>query len=107
MSKPNLSLPAVEIREIRTGSITAFDGEAKDLVSKAHAGTLRDTERSFQQCAGCAITKAACMTVLIQDAAVIEHGPVGCSTCLHEYNFTYLVNSGLRNVSEPVTRRVF
>lgn len=107
MSKPNLSLPAVEIREIRTGSITAFDGEAKDLVSKAHSGTLKDTERSFQQCAGCAITKAACMTVLIQDAAVIEHGPVGCSTCLHEYNFTYLVNSGLRNVETPVTRRVF
>ena len=107
MSKPNLSLPAVEIREIRTGSITGFDGEAGKLVSSAHAGELKDVERSFQQCAGCSITKAACMTVLIQDAAVIEHGPVGCSTCLQEYNFTYLVNGELRNVLHPKQRRIF
>ncbi|MCR4690734.1 MAG: nitrogenase [Lachnospiraceae bacterium] len=107
MSNINLSLPAVEIREVRTRSVTGYDGKAGELVQKAHDGSLRDVERSFQQCAGCSITKAACMTVLIQDAAVIEHGPVGCSTCLQEYNFTYAVNADLRGVSNPTRRRIF
>lgn len=107
MAKPNLDLSAVEIRELRTNSITGFDGNADDLVKTAHSTGLKDIERSFQQCAGCSITKAACMTVLIQDAAVIEHGPIGCGTCLHEYNFTYLVNGHLRGVNSPKTRRIF
>ncbi|SDB27004.1 nitrogenase component 1 [Eubacterium oxidoreducens] len=103
----NLSLPAVEIREVRTNSITGYDGKAKDLVEQSHSGGLKDIKRSFQQCAGCSIEKAACMTVLIQDAAVIEHGPIGCSTCFHEYNFTYSVNADLRGVAHPTQRKVF
>lgn len=107
MSKPNLTLPAVEIREIRINSITGFDGEAEKLVGAAHKEGLRDIERSFQQCAGCSFSKAACMTVLIQDAAVIEHGPIGCSTCLHDFNSTYMVNAGLRGISNPKQRKIF
>lgn len=107
MSNNNLKLPAVEIRELRTNSITGYDGNAKDLVEKAHSTGLKDIERGFQQCAGCSITKAACMTVLIQDAAVIEHGPIGCSTCLHDFNFTYMVNGKLRGVGAPTQRKIF
>jgi nitrogenase molybdenum-iron protein alpha chain len=47
------------------------------------------------------------MTVLIQDAAVISHGPVGCSSCLHEFAFTYRVNACLRDVPNPTQRRIF
>ncbi|MBQ1894500.1 MAG: nitrogenase [Clostridiales bacterium] len=108
MTKINLDLPAVEIREVRINSISAYDGNAKDLVEKSHCeGRLKDRERSFMQCAGCSISKAACMTILIQDAAVIEHGPIGCSTCLQEFNFTYMVNADLRNVSDPKQRKIY
>ncbi len=108
MTKINLDLPAVEIREVRINSISGYDGNAKDLVEKSHCeGRLKDRERSFMQCAGCSISKAACMTILIQDAAVIEHGPIGCSTCLQEFNFTYMVNADLRNVSDPKQRKIY
>ncbi|MCR5032935.1 MAG: nitrogenase [Lachnospiraceae bacterium] len=107
MSQINLNLPAVEIREIRTGSIVGYDGDAKELVDLAHSGKLRDKERSFMQCEGCSITKAACMTVLIQDGAVIEHGPIGCSSCLQGYNFNYYSNAHLRGIEKPTQRKIF
>jgi nitrogenase molybdenum-iron protein alpha chain len=47
------------------------------------------------------------MVALIQDAAVICHGPVGCASCLHEFAFTYRVNAPLRNVANPTQRRIF
>lgn len=106
MSKINLSLPEVQIREIRINSITGYQGDAKELVEASRCG-LKDKERSFSQCLGCATSKAACMAVLIQDAAVISHGPVGCASCLHEFAFTYRVNSPLRGVKNPTPRHIF
>jgi nitrogenase molybdenum-iron protein alpha chain len=47
------------------------------------------------------------MTILIQDGAVVSHGPVGCASCLHEFAFTYRVNSPLRGVESPARRRIF
>jgi nitrogenase molybdenum-iron protein alpha chain len=106
MSTVNLSLPAVQIREIRINSITGFQGGAEELVNCARRG-LKDNQRSFTQCVGCATSKAACMTILIQDAAVISHGPVGCSSCLHEFAFTYRVNYPLRGIEKPARRRIY
>ncbi|MDR3091827.1 MAG: nitrogenase [Clostridiales bacterium] len=106
MPKVNLSLPAVRIREIRINSITGYQGDAEELVSASPRG-LKDKNRSFSQCLGCSTSKAACMTVLIQDGAVISHGPVGCAACLHEFAFTYRVNSPLRGVEKPAPRRIF
>lgn len=106
MSKINLSLPEVQIREIRINSITGYQGDAKELVEAREFG-LKDKERSFSQCLGCATSKAACMTVLIQDAAVISHGPVGCASCLHEFAFTHRVNYPLRGIERPTPRRIF
>jgi len=76
MANINLTLPEVQIREIRINSITGYHGDAKELVEAGKSG-LKDKDRSFSQCMGCATSKAACMTILIQDAAVISHGPVG------------------------------
>jgi nitrogenase molybdenum-iron protein alpha chain len=56
---------------------------------------------------GCSTAQAGCTTILIQDAAVISHGPVGCSGCLHEFAFTYRVNGKYRGVFEPAERRIF
>lgn len=106
MSKVNLTLPAVQIREIRINSITGYQGDAKELVEASGCG-LKDKSRSFSQCLGCATSKAACMTVLIQDGAVISHGPVGCASCLHDFAFTYRVNSPLRGVEHPTQRKIF
>lgn len=106
MSKVNLSLPEVQIREIRINSITGFQGSAEELVKDSRCG-LKDKTRSFSQCLGCATSKAACMTILVQDGAVISHGPVGCSSCYHEFAFTYRVNSPLRGVETPTQRKIY
>jgi nitrogenase molybdenum-iron protein alpha chain len=106
MSKVDLSLSAVQIREIRINSITGFQGGAEELVNCSRRG-LRDNSRSFTQCVGCATSKAACMTILVQDGAVISHGPVGCSSCYHEFAFTYRVNSPLRGVKNPTQRKIY
>lgn len=106
MSKINLTMPTVQIREVRLNSITGYQGDAKELVQAAEYG-LKDKQRSFSQCMGCATSKAACMSVMIQDSAVISHGPVGCASCLHEFDFTYRVNAPLRGVEQPTQRKIF
>lgn len=107
MSKVNLDIPEVAIREVRLGSVTGFQGNAKELVNCAGCGKLKDQTRSFSQCLGCSTSHAACTTVLIQDAAVISHGPVGCSSCFHEYAFTYRVNAELRKVETLTQRKIY
>lgn len=106
MSKVNLSIPAVQIREIRINSITGFQGNAEELVNCSRCG-LKDKTRSFTQCVGCATSKAACKTILVQDGAVISHGPVGCSSCYHDFAFTYRVNSPLRGIENPTQRKIY
>ncbi|NLL77802.1 MAG: nitrogenase [Clostridiales bacterium] len=106
MGNIDLQIPEVSIREIRLGSITGFQGGAEELVNSSRCG-LRDKNRAFSQCLGCSASQAACMVILVQDAAVISHGPVGCSSCFHEYAFTYRVNSPLRGVDNPTQRKVF
>jgi nitrogenase molybdenum-iron protein alpha chain len=106
MSKVNLALPAVQIRETRINSITGFQGGAQELVHCSRRG-LKDNARSFTQCVGCATSKAACMTILVQDAAVISHGPVGCSSCYHDFAFTYRVNAPLRGLENPAQRKIY
>lgn len=105
MSTVNLNLPDVQIREIRINSITGFLGNADDLV-KLSADGLKDHNRKFTQCIGCSTARAGCMVSMVTDAAVISHGPVGCSSCLHDFNMTYRVNASLRNKTNR-RRRIF
>ncbi|MDR2741971.1 MAG: nitrogenase [Treponema sp.] len=107
MSEINLKAGHAQIRETRLGSITGYAGSAGDLVCCARRGTLRDKSRSFSQCMGCSTSNAACTVILIRDAAVISHGPLGCAGCLHEFAFTYQVNGIHRNVVNPEQRRIF
>jgi nitrogenase molybdenum-iron protein alpha chain len=107
MSTINLRAPAAQVREARLGSITGFQGTAAELVGCARRGQLRDGERSFTQCLGCSTSNAACTVILVQDAAVVSHGPVGCSACFHEFAFTYRVNGVHRGVERPTPRRIF
>ncbi|MBE5843968.1 MAG: nitrogenase [Butyrivibrio sp.] len=107
MGTINLDLPSVEIREIRLNSVGTYSGNAKELVKKSYDGSLKDVNRKFMQCNGCSITKAACMTVLIQDSVVIEHGPIGCSSCFHGFDFSYRSDAHLRGVENPTRRRIY
>jgi nitrogenase molybdenum-iron protein alpha chain len=107
MSVVNLKASEVQVRELRLGSITGFSGKASELVGCARSGKLGERGRKFTQCLGCSTSNAACTVILIQDGAVISHGPVGCSGCFHEFAFTYLVNGVHRGVKEPTQRRIF
>ncbi|MDR0562619.1 MAG: nitrogenase [Spirochaetaceae bacterium] len=107
MTDINLRAQAAPVRERRLGSITGYAGTAGDLVGCARRGTLKEKNRSFSQCLGCSTSNAACTVILIQDAAVVSHGPVGCAGCLHEFAFTYRVNGVHRNLKEPTPRRIF
>ncbi len=105
MSTVNLTLPDVQIREVRINSITGYLGDAGELVKLSENG-IKDHNRKFTQCIGCSTARAGCMVSMITDAAVISHGPVGCSSCLHEFNMTYRVNAHLRD-KENRRRRIF
>jgi nitrogenase molybdenum-iron protein alpha chain len=107
MSVVNLKANEVQVREIRLGSITGFSGKASELLGCARKGRLRERARGFSQCLGCSTANAACTVILIQDGAVISHGPLGCSSCFHEFAFTYLVNGVHRGVGAPTQRRIF
>jgi nitrogenase molybdenum-iron protein alpha chain len=86
MTIVNLGNPQVEVREHRLGSITGFEGSASSLVGCSRGGSLCERNRSFSQCLGCSTSNAACTVILVQGAAVISHGPVGCSGCLHDFD---------------------
>jgi nitrogenase molybdenum-iron protein alpha chain len=75
----NLTEPAVELREIRLNSISGFSGSAQELCRESSAGTLRERERLFSQCTSCSANQVKNQLVSILDAAIVEHGPSGCS----------------------------
>lgn len=106
MSTVNLNAPEVTIRELRLGSITGFEGTAGELVQCSKLGKLRDSSRSFSQCMGCSSGNAFCQLSMIQDAAIINHGPVGCAGDFFDFNFTYRVGQMERDLP-PATGRYF
>ncbi len=106
MSVVNLKEAEVQIRETRLGSITGFEGSARELVQCSRAGTLKNSERSFSQCMGCSSGNAFCQFAMIQDAAIVNHAPIGCAGDFFSFNFTYRVGQMERNFP-PVIGRYF
>jgi nitrogenase molybdenum-iron protein alpha chain len=94
----NIKSPEVENRESRLGSITGFGGTARELCDKSKKNKLCDRNRSFSQCLGCSSGNALCMLVMIQDAVVINHAPIGCSADFSDFNFTNRVGQRQRNL---------
>lgn len=97
--KINLEVPEVAIREKRLGSITGFCGTAEGLVKTARCGKLKEENRSFSQWAGCSVGKALCQLSMIQDAVVIQHGPIGCSGEFSMFGFVNKVGQKQRNLT--------
>jgi len=106
-SKIDLGLSACKIRELRLGSLTGYYGDAELLVEQSCCGQQKNKDRSFSQCLGCSTTHGACTTILVQDGAVISHGPVGCSACLHDFAFTYRVNAKQRGLQNVTQRKIY
>lgn len=107
----NIKNPEVPIREQRLGSIVGYQGTVSDLCRKSQNGTLQDQERSFTQCTSCSSVTAICQLAMIQDAAVVNHAPLGCAGDFSNFNFinrsgrfnrglkpsdTHLINSNLQ-----------
>ncbi|MDF2877462.1 MAG: nifE3 [Clostridia bacterium] len=104
MANINIQAPEVSIREVRLGSITGFNGTAKQLVGCAHNGELRDSSRSFSQCMGCSSGNALCQLAMITDAVVVNHAPVGCGGDFFGYNFVYRVGQMERDLKPAIGR---
>jgi len=97
--KLNLDNAEVEIRERRLGAITGYCGTAGDLYRQSKSGLLKEQERPFSQCTSCSSVTAICQLSMIQDAAVVNHAPLGCAGDFCEFNFcnrTGQVKRGLR-----------
>lgn len=106
MSVVNIRTSEVAIREIRLGSITGFEGTAGQLVKCGNSGSLKDSSRSFSQCMGCSSGNAFCQLAMIQDAAMVNHAPVGCAGDFFGFNFVYRVEQMKRNLP-PIIGRYF
>lgn len=94
----NIKSPEVEIRESRLCSNNGFSGTAKELCHKSKKNKLCQRNRSFSQCLECSSSRALSMLVMIRDAAVINHGPLGCSADFAEFNFTNRAEQIRRNL---------
>lgn len=95
----NLNDPAVELRELRLGTVTGYEGDARDLNTRSD-GTLQNRERKFMQCGSCSADQVMNMLVDIQDAAVVEHGPAGCSGDIPVRNGNFRM--GNRRIGRPI-----
>ncbi|OAA83068.1 nitrogenase component 1 [Clostridium ljungdahlii] len=84
----NIKSSEVEIRESRLGSNNEFKGTARELCDKSTQNRFCGRNRSFTQCTECSSSRALSMLVMIQDAAIINHAPLGCSADFAEFNFT-------------------
>lgn len=104
MSSINIKSPEVQIREVRLGSITGYEGSAGELVKCARTGKLQDSTRSFSQCMGCSSGNAFCQLSMIKDAAIINHAPVGCSGDFFSFNFVYRVGQMERDLPTAMGR---
>ncbi|MDA8233375.1 MAG: nitrogenase [Clostridia bacterium] len=92
----NLKSPEAPIRELRLGSITGYQGTVSDLCRKSQKGDLKEQERSFSQCATCASVTAICQLAMIQDAAVVNHAPLGCAGDFTNFNFINRIGQNKR-----------
>ncbi len=79
MPQINLESYEVPIREERLGAITGYQGTIADLAQRSRQGTLQERNRTFTQCATCSSGCATCQVAMIQDAAVVNHAPLGCA----------------------------
>ncbi|BCG59769.1 nitrogenase component 1 [Paenibacillus sp. URB8-2] len=75
----NLNLSQVTIREKRLKSIVGYQGTIKDLAEQSQSGCLKNASRGFSQATNCNSGCAQGYLSSITDAAIVNHGPIGCA----------------------------
>lgn len=94
----DIKKPSVEIRERRLKSITGYNGTAADLCTSYDNKTLCNRERTFTQCTTCSADQVMNQLSCIQDAAIVEHGPAGCSGDIPRRNLVNRSGRRTRNI---------
>jgi nitrogenase molybdenum-iron protein alpha chain len=75
----NLNNNEVAVRENRLGSVIAYNGTIKDF-GESGCGSSADKKRCFTQSSSCNNGCAIGQLFGIYDAAIVQHGPSGCSS---------------------------
>ena len=74
----DLRLEEPAVREIRTRSITGYEGTLKDLTEQGCRGCLKNKERCFTTGSYCAHLTAVTSVLGIPGTLVVDHAPIGC-----------------------------
>ena len=74
----NISIPEVQTRDHRLGTVITYHGSASDLVKLSKDRKVNDLGRAYSQCSDCSQRVCETQLYLIRDAAVICHSPIGC-----------------------------
>ncbi|EKQ55541.1 MULTISPECIES: nitrogenase component 1 [unclassified Clostridium] len=109
----NLNLTEVENREMRLGTITAWDGSATELwkesnyelrskrkhgdCEKQKACRLCELNSPLNQQTMCANAIVECQIGNITDCILIQHAPIGCSADNPWFNLAFNMGLGRRN----------
>ncbi|MDR1873358.1 MAG: hypothetical protein LBS60_15780 [Deltaproteobacteria bacterium] len=99
----NFELDEVEVRELRLGTIKAFYGTGEELTAKGSCGGLGDGKRCFSTSSYCSHITAMLDISVISDVVVIDHGPVGCSAGIINWNVNY---QGIAKLAGFKARRI-
>ena len=83
-----------QIRELRTRSITGYDGTLKDITQQGCCGCLKNKKRCFTTGSYCTHLPAITSVLGLPDTLVVDHAPIGC--CGVEMTF-----SGGYSMNEP------
>ncbi len=114
--KINLDMTSIENREMRLGTITAWDGKASDLVkassydersqkNKGGCGSGRacrlcELNTPLNQQTMCANNIVECQIGNITDCVLIQHAPIGCSADNTYLNLAFKI--GLARRGKPI-----
>ncbi len=100
----NISIPEVQTRDQRLGTVITFHGSASQLAELSKERKVKDLGRSFSQCSDCSQRCCEGEIYLIRGAAVISHSPIGC--CSPEGHQINIVNSSKMRHLEPADVQV-
>ncbi|APM40060.1 nitrogenase component 1 [Clostridium kluyveri] len=93
----NIKVIESATRENRLNSITGYSGTVKDLVKKVQCGCLKNEERCFSQASNCSSGCAQGYLSRILDAAIVNHGAIGCSADVIGENTTFKWGQNIRS----------
>jgi len=74
----DINLEEPPVRDIRTRSVTGYEGDLKDLTEQGCSGCLKNRERCFTTGSYCAHLTAVTSVLGIPDTLVVDHAPIGC-----------------------------